>query len=176
MPPYTVGWTRGDYRTRVELRPPKLPWPIAFYFALVVNERGEAHYVPEGSEDGAIAPDVDADRTMEAAEHYQRHRGDYQRMALYLCSPTPENRRRAAEVYASRILGGRRLRRTEADRLRVRDTYRATRERLGRVHGAIQETADELPMNRKAVRRALEDCVRHGEMERSELPPSRKRQ
>jgi hypothetical protein len=176
MPPYTVGWTHGDYRTRVELHPPKLPWPLAYYVALVVNERGEAHYVSEGSEHGAPAPDVDADTAMEAAEHYRRHAADYELMAMYLASHTPEHRTRAAEVYAARILGWRRLRRTEADRLRVRDTYRATCKRLGRVHGAIQETADKLPMNRKAVRRALEDCVGHGEMDSSELPPSRKRE
>jgi hypothetical protein len=88
---------------------------------------------------------------------------------------TPPNRQRAAEIYAAKILGWRRLRRSEESRLRIRDAYRACVARNGRRHGALQEVAGGLFMNRKAVRRALEDCVGREEMEPLELPPPRKR-
>jgi hypothetical protein len=175
IPDYTVSFTQGDYRTRVELRPPKLPWPLVYYFALVVNERGEALYVLEGPGDTPAAPEIDAGTAMEAAEHYRQHAGDYELVAMHLCNPTPENRLTAAEVYAARILRLRRLRRTEEDRLRVRDEYRSCVDREGRRHGAIQAVAIKLHLDRKAVRRALEDCVRRGEMADAELPPRRRR-
>jgi hypothetical protein len=178
LPPYSVGTRRDDYRTCVEIRPPKLPWSIAYYFARVVNDQGEATWVPEGSKYGAQVPDVDAAAAMDAAEHYREHARDYELMAMYLCVATPANERRAAEVYAARILGWRRLRRDGALRLRIRDQYRAYVSDHGRRHGATQAVADAIPMNRKGVRRALEECVQKGEMDaaeiswRSKIPPA----
>lgn len=48
-------------------------------------------------------------------------------------------------------------------------TFRAEVARTNRRHGAITAVAIALYMDRKAVRRALEDCVRRGEMEASDI-------
>jgi hypothetical protein len=80
-----------------------------------------------------------------------------------------------AEQSIRGILRWRRRRRTDSDRLRVRDAYRAYVAREGRRHGAYVELQTELFLNRKAIRRALVDCVRRGEMDGGELPPSRSR-
>jgi hypothetical protein len=182
MPPYKVTYPvmrDDDRRIRVEIQPPKLPWPVAYYFTQVTDDEGQLSFVLEGAEYGAAVPleehGVDAEPAMRAADHYRQHANDYERMAMHLCRPTPENRRRAAEIYAARILGLRRLRRTEAARLRIRDEYRAYVVREGRRHGAIQAVAFDLHMNRKAVRRALEDCVRRGEIDAFEIPAARRR-
>lgn len=170
-----------DHRIRVEMEPPKLPWPIVFFFTEAIGDAGESVFVCEGAEHGAVVgleqDGAAADSTIQAADHYREHVLDYQRMAECLCRPyIRENRRRAAEIYAARILRWRRMRRTEADRLRVRDKYREYVARKGRRYGAITAIMAELYYNdRKAVRRALDDCVRHGEMEASELSPSRRR-
>ena len=181
MPPYSVTWPTAradDHRIRVEIRPPALPWPVVFYFSEVRDDAEQILFVYEGSEDGApvgLEQDgIDAEPAMRAAEHWREHRGDYQRMAEFLCRPIPPNLELAAQVYAAKILRWRRLRRTDADRLKVRDAYRACVARNGRVHGAIQEVAGDLWLNRKAVRHALDDCVDRGEMNVAELPPSRR--
>ena len=169
IPPYSVGFRDGDYRTIVELQPPSLPWPLTYYFARITSDTGDVIFVSEGSEHGAAVPDIDAEAAMAAAEHLRHHDGDYEDMARLLCVPTPENRRRAAEIYSARILRWRRVRRSLEDRLRIRDTYRACVEQLGRQHGATQATVDKLYLERKAVRRGLEECVRRGEMARDEI-------
>jgi len=181
MPPYRVTWPdplSGDCRIRVQIEPPRLPWPIVFYFTEMVDDDGDRSFVLEGAEHGAVVSaeqhGADAEPAIRAAEHYRQHAYDYERMAMYLCLPTPENRRRAAEIYVARVLSWRRVRRTDADRLRVRDAYRACVDRQGRRHGAIQAVAIELYMDRKAVRRRLEESVRLGEMERSEIPRQRR--
>jgi hypothetical protein len=92
MPPYSVTWPMAradDHRIRVEIRPPALPWPVVFYFSEVRDDAEQILFVYEGSEDGApvgLEQDgIDAEPAMRAAEHWREHRGDYQRMAEFLC-------------------------------------------------------------------------------------------
>jgi hypothetical protein len=179
MPPYSMTRPGGhlsvsDFRIRLELEPPALPWPVVFYFSEARDDDGQIVLLCEGSEHGGpVGPDqdgVDAEPTIRAEKHWKEHRDAYEQMAALLCRPSPDNRRQAAEIYAGQVLGWRRLRRTEAKRLRIREAYRACVARNGRIHGAVTEVAAELFLYRKAVRRALDDCVERSEME---LPPRR---